>query len=126
VQVGAADQGQRREVAGPHRLLWPKLVMYQPYLLAVIAPQDVVREVEELAGQVADLLTAAGQEPHQAGVVGAASEVLDTCCQFIERWNGHTRRSDAFEADVSQLRSRLSRTVQQLSEEGVVADRKAS
>jgi hypothetical protein len=106
--------------------LWLKLVTYRPYLLAVIAPQDVLREVDGLAGQVTDLLTAEGHARQQDGIVGAANEVLDTCRRFGARWNGQTRRSQAFEADVGLLRSRLSRIVHQLSTESVVADRRVS
>jgi hypothetical protein len=65
----------------------------------------VVRDVEELAGHMADLL--AVDSPQPPGAVAAANRVLDECCLFVERWTLGSERLGAFRGDVVRLRMRL-------------------
>ncbi|WP_173139056.1 hypothetical protein [Kibdelosporangium persicum] len=107
-------------------MLWLKLVMYRPHLLPVFAPQDVTRQVEALAGQVADLLSRPEHQNAPSEVVGAANEVLDACCQFVERWTEQIRGAEAFEADVTQLRACLSEIDRRFSLDVVAVRRDAT
>jgi hypothetical protein len=96
--MGAEDR-----MLGP--LVWVHLVMYRPVLLPDRAVTDVVRDVEELAGHMADLL--AVDSPQQPGALAAANRVLDECCLFVERWTLGSERLSAFRGDVVRLRMRL-------------------
>ncbi|MBP2325394.1 hypothetical protein JOF56_005779 [Kibdelosporangium banguiense] len=86
-------------------LVWVHLVMYRPVLLPDRAVADVVRDVEELAGHMADLLAADSPQPPAA--LAAANRVLDECCLFVERWTLGSERLNAFRGDVVRLRMRL-------------------
>jgi hypothetical protein len=96
--VGAEDR-----MLGP--LIWVHLVMYRPVMLPDRAVTDVVRDVEELAGHMADLLAVDGAQPPAA--MAAANRVLDECCLFVERWTLGSERPTAFRGDVVRLRMRL-------------------
>ncbi|MET0237866.1 MAG: hypothetical protein ABW224_24725 [Kibdelosporangium sp.] len=96
--MGAEDR-----MLGP--LVWVHLVMYRPVLLADRPVQDVVRDVEELAGHMADLLALDSPQPPAA--VAAANRVLDESCLFVERWTLGNERPSAFRGDVVRLRMRL-------------------
>ena len=87
-------------------LVWVHLVMYRPVLLPDRAVMDVVMDVEELAGHMADLLAArvGGQS---AESVAAANRVLDECCLFVERWTLGQQRMSTFRGDVLRLRMHL-------------------
>nr|WP_157529471.1 hypothetical protein [Kibdelosporangium sp. MJ126-NF4]CEL23519.1 hypothetical protein [Kibdelosporangium sp. MJ126-NF4] len=86
-------------------LVWVHLVMYRPVLLPDRAVADVVMDVEELAGHVADLL--AVDSPQSAAAIAAANRVLDECCEFVQRWTLGQQRAAAFRGDVLRLRMRL-------------------
>jgi hypothetical protein len=96
--VGAEDR-----MLGP--LVWVHLVMYRPVMLPDRAILDVVGDVEELAGHMADLLTVDSPQPPSA--IAAANRVLDECCLFVERWTLGSERPSAFRGDVVRLRMRL-------------------
>ena len=96
--VGAEDR-----MLGP--LVWVHLVMYRPVLLPDRAVPEVVRDVEELAGHMADLLAVDTPQPPSA--TAAANRVLDECCLFVERWTLGSERASAFRGDVVRLRMRL-------------------
>jgi hypothetical protein len=107
--VGAEDR-----MLGP--LVWVHLVMYRPVLLPDRPVVDVVRDVEELAGHMADLLTAdtATQPP---SAVAAANRVLDECCLFVERWTIGAAAPNGFRGDVLRLRMRLDMIAHRLAPE---------
>lgn len=86
-------------------LVWVHLVMYRPVLLPDRSVTDVVRDVEELAGLMADLL--AVDSPQPAAHIAEANRVLDECCAFVERWTLGQERQGAFRGDVLRLRMRL-------------------
>jgi hypothetical protein len=96
--------GAEDHMLGP--LVWVHLVMYRPVLLPDRPVEDVVRDVEELAGHMADLLTAdtAVQPP---SAIAAANRVLDECCLFVERWTIGAAAPGGFRGDVLRLRMRL-------------------
>ncbi|CAM3712459.1 hypothetical protein KIPE111705_21465 [Kibdelosporangium persicum] len=95
--------GTEERMLGP--LVWVHLVMYRPVLLPDRAVDDVVRDVEELAGHMADLLAVDG--PQAAASLEAANRVLDECCMFVERWTLGQQRPGTFRGDVLRLRMRL-------------------
>jgi hypothetical protein len=86
-------------------LVWIHLTMYRSVLQPDRPVVDVVREVEELAGHMADLLTA--ETPQPPAALAAANRVLDECCLFVERWTIDTQKPQAFRGDVLRLRMRL-------------------
>ncbi|SMD18425.1 hypothetical protein SAMN05661093_05774 [Kibdelosporangium aridum] len=86
-------------------LVWVHLVMYRPVLLPDRSVNDVIRDVEELAGHMADLL--AVDSPQPGAAIAAANRVLDECCVFVERWTLGQQRQGAFRGDVLKLRMRL-------------------
>jgi hypothetical protein len=95
--------GAEDRMLGP--LVWVHLVMYRPVLLPDRAVADVVQDVEDLAGHMADLLAVEGTQP--PGATAAANRVLDECCVFIERWSLCAERPAGFRGDVVRLRMRL-------------------
>jgi hypothetical protein len=95
--------GAEDRMLGP--LVWVHLVMYRPVLLPDRPVADVVSDVEELAGHMADLLAAETPQPPHA--LAAANRVLDECCLFMERWTIGTAMPQAFRGDVLRLRMRL-------------------
>ena len=95
--------GAEDRMLGP--LVWVHLVMYRPVLLPDRPVVDVVGDVEELAGHMADLLAADTPQPQDA--VAAANRVLDECCLFVERWTVGTAAPQTFRGDVLRLRMRL-------------------
>jgi hypothetical protein len=95
--------GAEDRMLGP--LVWVHLVMYRPVLLPDRPVPDVVRDVEELAGHMADLLAADTPQPQAA--VAAANRVLDESCLFVERWTVGTAVPQTFRGDVLRLRMRL-------------------
>lgn len=86
-------------------LVWVHLVMYRPVLLPDRPVVDVVRDVEELAGHMADLLAADGPQPTPA--IAAANRVLDEACLFVQRWTCSAANPQKFRGDVVRLRMRL-------------------
>jgi hypothetical protein len=101
--IGAEDR-----MLGP--LVWVHLVMYRPVLLPDRAIADVVADVEELAGLMADMIAVDGPQSPEA--TAAANRVLDECCLFIQRWGVDvgcldTGRPTAFRGDVVRLQMRL-------------------
>lgn len=86
-------------------LVWVYLVMYRPVLLPDRPSADVVHDVEELAGHMADMLAA--ESPQPAHAVAAANRVLDECCLFVERWTTRSANPQKFHGDVVRLRMRL-------------------
>jgi hypothetical protein len=95
--------GAEERMLGP--LVWVHLVMYRPVLLPDRSVTDVVRDVEELAGHMADLL--AIDSPQPPATIAAANRVLDECCLFVERWTLGQQRPSTFRGDVLRLRMRL-------------------
>jgi hypothetical protein len=79
--------------------------MYRPVLLPDRPVGDVVGDVEELAGYIADLLAIGSFQPQAA--MAAANRVLDECCLFVERWTVGTAMAQAYCGDVLRLRMRL-------------------
>jgi hypothetical protein len=115
--VGAEDR-----MLGP--LVWVHLVMYRPVLLPDRPIADVVRDVEELAGHMADLLAADTPQPPPA--IAAANRVLDECCLFVERWTIGGISVNAFRGDVLRLRMRLDVIATRLAPADLDVDQKAS
>ncbi|WP_143230314.1 hypothetical protein [Actinosynnema sp. ALI-1.44] len=95
--------GVEERMLGP--LVWVHLVMYRPVLLPDRAVTDVVTDVEELAGHMADLLTVDSHQTPES--MAAANRVLDVCCEFVERWTLGPQRPGTFRGDVLRLRMRL-------------------
>jgi hypothetical protein len=114
--------GTEDRMLGP--LVWVHLVMYRPVLLPDRPVVDVVRDVEELAGHMADLLTADTAQPPAA--VAAANRVLDECCLFVERWTLGTAMPQTFRGDVLRLRMRLDTIAGRLAPEDLDVSRMAS
>jgi hypothetical protein len=115
--------GTEERMLGP--LVWVHLVMYRPVLLPDRPVADVVRDVEELAGHMADLLTAdTPDQPPPA--VAAANRVLDECCLFVERWTLAPATAAGFRGDVLRLRMRLDVIANRLAPEDLDVARIAS
>lgn len=105
--------GAENRMLGP--LVWVHLVMYRPVLLPDRPVEDLVRDVEDLAGHMADLLVADTPQPPAA--VAAANRVLDECCGFVERWT-LAPKPRFFRGDVLRLGMRLDAIADALAPEG--------
>jgi hypothetical protein len=105
-------------------LVWVHLVMYRPVLLPDRPVPDVVRDVEDLAGHMADLLAIGARQPPRA--VAAANRVLDECCLFVERWTAGAGRPQAFRGDVLRLGMRLDVIAGRLAPADLDVSQKAS
>ena len=103
-------------------LVWVYLVMYRPVLVPDRPVADVVTDVEELAGHMADLLAADTPQPPAA--TAAANRVLDECCAFVERWT--LDGAQGFRGDVVRIAMRLDRIAQRLAPADLQADERAA
>ncbi|MEV4317335.1 hypothetical protein [Actinocrispum sp. NPDC049592] len=105
-------------------MVWVHLVMYRPVLLPDRPVPDVVRDVEDLAGHMADLL--ATDPAQQPSAIAAANRVLDACCEFVERWTVGGASPHGFRGDVLRLRMRLDVIANRLVPADLELDRVAS
>ena len=98
-------------------LVWVHIVMYEPVLMHERPVEDVVSDVEELAGHMADLLAVSATQP--TGAVAAANSVLDACCDFVERWSDRWSMGSplrqSFAGDVYRLRLTLDSVAEHLA-----------
>jgi|SRR4051812_10774081 hypothetical protein len=115
--VGAEDR-----MLGP--LVWVYLVMYRPVLVPDRPVADVVTDVEELAGHMADLLAADSPQPPAA--IAAANRALDECCAFVERWTVGGARAQSFRGDVLRLGMRLDNIAHRLVPADLEVDHRAA
>lgn len=105
-------------------LVWVYLVMYRPVLVPDRPVADVVGDVEELAGHMADLLAADG--PQQPASVAAANRILDECCAFVERWTIGGARAGTYRGDVLRLGIRLDTIAHRLVPADLEVDQRAA
>ncbi|TCO55169.1 hypothetical protein [Actinocrispum wychmicini] len=105
-------------------LVWVHLVMYRPVLLPDRPVAEVVQDVEDLAGHMADLLAA--ETPQQPAAIAAANRVLDVCCLFVERWTIGDAKPNTFRGDVLRLGMRLDTIANRLVPQGLEADERAA
>lgn len=105
-------------------LVWVYLVMYRPVLVPDRAVADVVGDVEELAGHMADLLAADG--PQAPAATAAANRVLDECCAFVERWTTSDPRPQTLRGDLLRLGMRLDAIAHRLVPADLEVDQRAA